>query len=268
MAVATAPAVRTERRSQFWRVAFAVAKRNLISIIRSPSAFIPSLIFPFLFIVALTGAYSGVAQAPGFPTEKLVTWMLPFTVLQSSMIVGMTTGLGLIRDIETKFYDRLLMAPINRAALVTGLYMAAMVRTLVPTALVCVLGFAQGAALPGGLLGIVIMVVAAEGACMIGAGWGIGTGLRAKSFKALPIMFMVVFLITFMSPVQVPLSFMTGWLKSVARYNPFTSILNMSRSGFLGDVTWASVRPGVIVIVIAATVLGVYSVRGLKAFDK
>ncbi len=255
------------RHARFWAVTRAVAKRNLISILRTPSAFMPSLLFPFMFIVALTGAYSGVAKAPGFPTEKLVTWILPFTVLQSSMIVGMTTGLGLIRDIETRFYDRLLMAPINRAALIAGLYLAAMVRTLVPTTMVCVLGFAQGAALPGGVLGLVVLVISAEGACLAGAGWGIGMGLRLKSFKALPIMFMAVFLVTFMSSVQVPISFMEGWLKHVARWNPFTSLLNMARSGFLGDVTANAVMPGLIVAVAGALVLGTFAVRGLRSFD-
>ena len=120
---------------------------------RNPAAIVPSLLFPFLFIVALTGAYSGVAETPGFPVDKLVTWMLPFTVVQSSVIGGMTTGLGVIGSLETKAYDRLLMAPAPRSALIGGLYLAAMMRTLHSAILVSVLGFAQGAALPGGVLG-------------------------------------------------------------------------------------------------------------------
>jgi ABC-type multidrug transport system permease subunit len=250
------------------RAVWGIAKRNLRGVLRNPAAIVPSLLFPFMFIVALTGAYSGVANAPGFPVEKLVTWMLPFTVVQSSVIGGMTTGLGVIASLESKAYDRLLMSPAPRSSLIGGLYLAAMIRAFIPLTLVTVLGFAQGAALPGGALGLLMMFLAAEGACLLGAGWGIGMALRVRSFKAVPILFMVVFLATFMAPVQVPLSFLTGWLHAVARVNPMTRVLDLARSGFLDVVTWSAVWPGLLVIGVGATLLGLFAVRGHRALDR
>ena len=251
----------------WWAVTRAIARRNLNGVFRNPAAIIPSLAFPFLFIVALTGAYSGVAKVPGFPTEKLVTWMLPFTVVQSSAIVGMTTGLGVIGSIQTKFYDRLLMSPVPRTSLVAGLYLGAMVRTFIPTMLVSILGFAQGAALPGGVIGYLLLVVAALGSCIVAAGWGIGMALRVKTFAAAPILFMAVFLATFMTPVQVPQSFLSGWLETVVRWNPVTRIVNLARAGFVGNNAWGDVWPGLIVIAAGASLLGWFAVRSQRALD-
>ena len=254
-------------RPSWFAVAWAIARRNLMGVRRNPAAFIPSLVFPFLFIVALSGAYSGVAKVPGFPVEKLVTWMLPFTVVQSAAITGMTTGLGVIGSIQTKFYDRLLMAPVPRSALVGGLYLSAMVRALIPTVLVTILGFAQGAALPGGVLGYLILILAGQGACLLGAGWGIGMALRVKTFAAAPILFMATFLATFLTPVQVPLGFLTGWLATAARWNPVTKLVNMARSGFVSTVHWSDVGPGLTVTVVGAILLGIFAVRGQRALD-
>jgi ABC-2 type transport system permease protein len=254
-------------RPSWWAVTRAIARRNLLGVFRNPAAIIPSLAFPFLFIVALTGAYSGVANVPGFPTEKLVTWMLPFTVMQSSAIVGMTTGLGVIGSIQTKFYDRLLMSPVPRTSLVAGLYLGAMARTLIPTLMVSVLGFAQGAALPGGVVGYFWLLVAGQGACIVAAGWGIGMALRVKTFAAAPILFMVVFISTFMTPMQVPLSFLSGWLAIVARWNPVTRIVNLARAGFVGHNAWSDVWPGLAVIAVGAVLLGWFAVRGQRALD-
>lgn len=254
-------------RPGWWPVALAIARRNLNGVRRNPAAFIPSLVFPFLFIVALTGAYSGVANTPGFPVEKLVTWMLPFTVVQSAAIVGMTTGLGVIGSLQTKFYDRLLMAPVPRSALVGGLYLSAMVRSLIPTALVSVLGFAQGAALPGGVLGYLMLVLAGQGACLLGAGWGIGMALRIRTFAAAPILFLVVFVATFLTPMQVPLEFLTGWLSTAARWNPVTKLLAMARSGFVSTVHWSDVGPGLAVVVVGTLALGIFAVRGQRSLD-
>ena len=267
VSTATTERERSRNRSGFWPVTKAIAVRNLVSITRLPAAFIPSLVFPFLFIVALAGAYSGVVKAaPGFPAKTIFAWILPYTCVNSAAIVGMTTGIGLIRDIQTKFYDRLLLAPIKRSALVAGLYLAAMARTLVPVTLVTVIGMAEGARFNrSGPLALVPMVLAAEGAAMLGAGWGIGMGLRAKSFSAVPLLFMVVFLSTSIAPVQVPISFMSGWLKVAARWNPMTRIINMSRVGWVGDhIRWGDVGPGVIVIVVGALLLCGFAVRGLR----
>ncbi len=255
--------------AKFAPVALAIAKRNLAGIRRAPSVFISSLLFPIMSIITLAGAYSGVATAPGFPAKSMAGWMLGFTAIQASAMVGMTSGLGLIRDMETRFYDRLLLAPINRGSLIGGLYMAVAVRVLVPFTITLVLAVVTGAVFTAAVVpSILCLLFAAQGAAMLGAGYGIGMGLRLKTFAAAPIMFMTVFALMFMSPVQVPLSFISGWLHKVATINPVTRITSMARAGLTSGITSAEVFQGIAVIVPGTILLAWFAVRGMKKLDK
>ena len=266
-AATTANVPSTRSQTSFWTVAGAICKRNLVSITRSPAAYVPSLFFPVMLIVAMNGAYSGVAQAPGFPTRHMVDWMLPFAIVNSAAITGMTTGLGLIRDLTTRFYDRLLLAPVNRLALIVGLAQAAVVRILPPFTIVGFIAYAEGARLTGGFAGFLCLAISAIGSAIIGSGWGIGMGLRFKSFKAVPLMFMGVTLALFTSTVQVPTSFMSGWLKPVARINPLTKLLTLARAGFTGPTTWREVWPGLIVIAVLGALFSIFAVRGMRTLE-
>ncbi len=284
-AFATVPAravdVRWEAHGgQFMPVALAVARRNLLSIRRAPSVFVSSLMFPIMSIITMSGAYSGVALVPGFPANSMAAWMLGFTVVQASAMVGMSSGLGLIRDIETKFYDRLLLAPINRGSLIGGLYLAVSARVVVPFAITLGLAMATGARFYSNpVLGILCVFVAAEGSALLGAGYGIGMGLRLRTFAAAPIMFMTVFVVMFLSPVQVPLGYISGWLHHIAVANPITRVTSLARAGLthdvkIGDVvvghggiTTRTLAEAVGVLVPSIILLAWFAVRGMRKLD-
>ena len=169
------------------------------------------------------------------------------------------------RDLEGGFFDRLALAPVRPAASVLGPMLGAVVRAFLPLVVVLAAGFAIGARLPGGALGLVTLAVAAAGSALIGAGWGIGVALRVGSTqRAAPLMFLGIFLSTFLSTGQVPLGVMTGWLHAAARVNPVTAILRLARAGFVGPVTGAEVWPGLLAIAVTAALLGLFALRGLR----
>ena len=222
------------------RVASSLAGRSLVLIPRVPSTFVPSLIFPIFSVVAFSGAFSAVANIPGFPVPKVIDWMLPMSIVQGAAFSGMTVGMGIARDLESGFFDRLLLAPVKP------------------------LGLIAGARLRGGVPGGLMLLVASLGTALSGAGWSIGLALRAKSMQIAPLMQMGIFLAVFLSTAQVPLNVMTGWLHQVARFNPMTNILALSRQGFIGDVTWAQTWPGLIALAGGIVVLSLFAVRGLR----
>lgn len=246
------------------RVAGTLAWRSVALIPRVPSTFIPSLIFPIFSVVAFSGAFSAVARLPGFPAETMVDWMVPFSVVQGAAFAGVTTGFGMARDIQTRFFDRLLLSPVQHRALVMGPLTAAAMRAVVPFVIVLVAGLLARVNLPGGPLGLLALLVAAEGSAVMAAGWSIGLALRFKSMKAAPLIQMGLFMTMFLSTAQVPLSVMTGWLHGVARVNPMTNVLRLARQGFVGEVTWAATWPGLLVLVVGGALLGAFALRGLR----
>lgn len=246
-------------------VSVKLALRSVSLIPRVPATFVPSLIFPIFTVVVFSGAFGAVANLPGFPVESMVDWMLPMAIIQGSAFTGVTVGLGVARDLESGFFDRLALAPVKPLALVTGPMLAAMIRTLMPFVLVMAAGLLAGVHLRDGVSGVLMLLLAAEGVAVVAAGWALGLALRFKTMKIGALMQVGVFVTVFLSTANVPIEFLTGWLHTVARFNPMTNVLALSRQGFVGDVTWATTWPGLVALTGGIVALGTFAVRGLRS---
>ena len=86
---------------------------------------------PMFFVIAFSGSFSSLADLPSFPTDNVFNWFVPFAILQGAAFAGFGTGFNTVRDIETGFYDRLLLAPGSRLGLFVGPTLAGLVRAIV-----------------------------------------------------------------------------------------------------------------------------------------
>jgi ABC-2 type transport system permease protein len=244
-------------------VAWAITGRSLKLIPRLPATFIPSLVMPVFLTLAFSGQFSGLVNLPGFPAEKIIDWFIPMTTIQGAAFAGITTGMGVARDLENGFYDRLLLSPASRNALLAGPLVASVLRSLLPLTLLLVIAVLGGAHWHGGLLGIGTLAVAALGVALAAGAWALGLALRFRTQQAAPLMQTGVFLTVFLSTAQMPLPLLTGWLHDVARFNPMTNVLELARQGFLGEVTWADTWPGLVALAGMIAVLGLFAYRGM-----
>ena len=244
------------------------AQRNLVNIIRTPSAVVPTIAMPLFFIVAFSGAFSALTEIPGFPTDNALNWFMPWAIMQGSAFAGMGICFGVARDLENGFYDRLLMAPTHRGALILGPMAAAVVRVLLPVCTVSAVGFAAGARLTDGLVGMVTLFVAAEGFALVAGLWGLGVVYRVRNQKSAALIQVGIFVTMFLSIGQAPVALMEGWLSHVARLNPLTYVLEMARAGFLGPVTWADVWPGLAAIAGGLVVFGIWAGTGFRRMGR
>ena len=246
------------------RVAAAIAGRSLKLIPRVPSTFVPSLVMPLFLTVAMAGAFSGLVLLPGFPADKAIDWFIPMTTLQGGAFAGITTGLGIARDLESGFYDRLLSSPASRGALLAGPLLASVLRALIPLTMLLVIAVLSGANFHGGPLTALTLAIATLGMAFTGGAWSIGLALRFKSQQAAPLMQTGTFLLIFLSTAQMPIELLTGWLHTVARLNPMTNILSLAREGFLGEVTWAGTWPGLVSLAGLAAVVLAFTIRSMQ----
>jgi ABC-2 type transport system permease protein len=245
-------------------VSVQLAVRGIRSLLRLPSVFFPSVLFPVFLIVAFSGAYSGITRIPGFPTETILNWYVPLAICQGSAFVGVGMGMGATRDIEVGFFDRLLLAPVPRVAFLTGPALNAVTRVVLPFTVVLSIGLVGGARLEGGPVGLVTLFVAAAGTALVHAFWCLGIAFRARSQRAAPLMQLGVFTTIFLATAQVPLAVMTGWLESVARVNPMTNVLRLARAGFLGEVRWEDCWGGLLALGVAVVLAAVWARRSLE----
>lgn len=270
----TAVASRADLGSRRTGAASVVAQllvRNLRGIARMPSAFIPTLVMPVFFVITFAGAFGFAGRA--FGNGNALSWYAPMAIIQGASFSGMTIGLSTARDFETGFFDRFLLAPVSRLTLLAGALGAAVVRTLATTTVVLLAAAIGGVAVPGGLLGVLALYLSAIGIGVVGALWGLGLVYRSQSTNVGPLIQVGIFLAIFLSTAQVPISAMSGWLPDVARVNPMTNVLRMSRAGFVPDrldppagfgVTWAEMWPGLAALAGGVLVLGAFALRGMR----
>jgi ABC-type multidrug transport system permease subunit len=246
-------------------VALALTSRSVMRIYRVPATFVPSLVMPIFLVTAFSGVFASITRIPGFPVDDAIDWMLPMAIIQGSAFAGITTSLGVARDLEDGFFDRLLVAPVRRRALLLGPLLASAIRALVPFALVLTAGVVVGGAhLRGGVLGVVTLLTASVGISIVAGLWGLVVALKFKNQSAASLTQIVVFIAIFLSTAQVPLEVMTGWLHAVARINPMTFVFALARTGFLGHANWHDVWPGLIALGMTTAVLGALASRQLK----
>lgn len=246
------------------RVTAGIAGRSLLLIPRVISTFVPSLLFPIFLVVSFSGAFSGLVALPGFPADKSIDWFLPMTIVQAGAFAGITTGMGVARDLESGFYDRLLLSPAPRYALLGGPLLGGVARACIPVTLMLVVAAIGGAHFYGGVPGIAAVAVAGMGSALVMSGWAVALALRFKTMQAAPLMQVGMFLAIFLSTAQMPIELLTGWLHAVARANPMTNVLALARQGFLGDVTWAATWPGLVSIAGMAVVTVAGAVRSMQ----
>jgi len=172
--------------------------------------------------------------------------------------------MGMARDLESGFYDRLLSSPARRSALLAGPMLAGMLRAFIPLSLMLAFAWIAGASLDGGFLGVLTLVVAGLGIALVASSWALGLALRFKTTSITPLMQTGVFLSIFLSTAQMPLELITGWLHGVARVNPMTNVLALAREGFLTEVTWEGTWPGLVSLAAMMAVLLCFAALGMR----
>lgn len=248
----------------------AITRRSLVRVRRMPSAFVPSIAMPIFQVIAFSGAF-GAAVVFAFATIgqdiDAMDWYVPLAAIQGASFGALGVSFGLIQDIQNGFFDRLRMAPAGRSALIVGPLVSAIVRGLIPVTLVIVIGLIGGMNTPGGLLGILCVVVAALGIAFTAAGFALGLTYRLRNMAAATLTQFLIFFTIFLSTSQMPLFFIEGWLHAVARVNPMTAVLRFARQGLLGDVTWHDTWGGLLALFVMCSLGVIYAIRGLKTFD-
>ncbi len=240
-----------------------IARRGMMRLMRRPSLLIPSLVMPTFFILAFGNSFRSLTDVEGFGTDNVFNWMAPYAILQGAAMGGMGAPGMVAQDLDNGFMDRMLLTPGRRVPLIAGPILYSALRALMPTVLVLLLAYLNGARLTGPL-GLVTLVAAAAGTGVMFALLGMVFVLKLRSMRALGLVQISVFISTFLSIGQVPLSFLSGWMHTVARLNPITNILRLARQGFLGDVTWHDTWPGLLALGLLIGALALLTRRNLR----
>ncbi len=226
----------------------AIAARSLRAMARQPQLWAPSLIFPLFFTALSSAAFDRTREIPGFPdVSSFVAFLLAATIVQGVMFGSTGAGTDVALDIETGFFDRLVVSPIARVALIVGRLTGTMVLAACQAAVFVAVLLPFGATMDAGVAGLVTtLLVAALFGGAVGA-FSMAVGLRTGSVEAVNGFFPIFFALVFLSSAFFPPQISGGWFERVAGVNPLSYMVDgMRRLHIVGwDIGDASQAVGV-----------------------
>jgi ABC-2 type transport system permease protein len=244
-------------------VALAVGWRMLHNNFTTPSLLIPGLAFPLFFFIAFAGGLSRVNEVPGFQFPVGYTaFQFVFVLLQSAAFAGVFKGFGIVRDFETGFARRLMLAAPDRRGILLGYGIGALGRWGVTAGVLTVVALLAGMEVGGNGVDLFALYMLAVLVNCSGLLWSAGIAFRFRTLQAAPLMQLPIFLSLFFAPVFVPLDLLAGWLQALAHLNPVTLLLEAGRSLIAGTPTHVAYA-----FAAAAALIGLFSlwaVRGLR----
>lgn len=240
-------------------------KRWNIKAVRNPFVLTASLIQPVIFLVLFTQVFGQVAtgaiDGPGGRTVNYESFLLPAIVIQVSLIAAATSGIGLVNDIEEGMFEKVLVSPMNRAAVFLGKTLAELVRIVVQITVILGLGTLLGATIETGLLGAITI-----------AGIGIVFSIWFTAFSN------IVALVTrdqestiiganilqlpllFVSSAFLPVEVLPEWIQLISGVNPITYGVDAARVLVVRGWVWETILPNIAVLLALDVLLGAVAV--------
>ncbi len=248
------------RKAGFITDVISVAIRALRGIPRDPEAVYPALVIPVFFYAINVGALQDVAER--MPGVDYKAFQLPVAIIFA--VTGISRAVTLVTDIQTGYFDRLSLTPVNRLALLLGLTVADFTLVVALTLPVVVLGFVVGVNFASGPLGVLVFILMSGLWGLVFTGFPYAIALKTGNPAAVNSSFLLFFPFAFMTTVFVPKEAMTGWLSTVATYNPVTYLLEALRS--LISVGWEPevLARGLVCIAGVGLVSGALALMALK----
>ena len=227
MSIATrTPTQVRARKAGFLTDVMSMAERALRSIPRDPEGIIPPLIFPVFFFGVTVGALQNLVES--VPGVDFKAFQLPVAIIFA--VTGVSRAITLVTDIQTGYFDKLSVTPVNRLALLLGLMVADFALVIALTAPVLALGFIVGVRFESGVLGVVVFTLLAGVWGLVFTGFPYAIALKTGNPAAVNSTFLLFLPFVFLTPLFAPREAMTGWFAAVVGYNPVTYILEALRS--------------------------------------
>lgn len=210
---------------------FLVSRRNLLTILRTPQAILPPLVISIFFLVIYNSTLGEAAGfLPGLSDNSYLGFILPLSIVSSSLSGSGIAAQNLVRDIETGYFDKLLLTPVSRTALLLGPIIAGAIILGLQASIVVLIATLMGLESATGLAGLLVVIGLAVLLGLGFAGFTVSAALGSGSAAVTQAASFLFFPLTFLTASFVPLELLSGWLEVAARINPITYVLEAMRS--------------------------------------
>jgi ABC-2 type transport system permease protein len=177
--------------------------RSVKAMLREPEYLIPSIIIPVFFFAVNVGSLEGIGNFVGESDFK--AFQLPVAIVLA--VTGVSRATALATDIQSGFFDRLLISPMNRFALLLGLMMADFVLVVTLSVLVVLMGLVLGVSFATGFPGILVFLLFSGLWGLSFTGFAYTIALKTGNTAAVSSSFLLFFPFSFLTTAYVPKEF-------------------------------------------------------------
>lgn len=255
------------------RQSLVITKRNLTHIRRMPEMLMDVTVQPVMFVLLFAfvfGASIKVASPEGY-REWLLGGIMGQTITFASFIVA----LGLTADLDKGVVDRMRSLPIHSAAVLVGRSISSLIHSSIGVLVMSLTGLLIGWRIRHGIVDAILgyLLILSWGFAMIWVGILVGSAMR--SVEAVNgLMFATMFPITFLANTFAPTDSMTPWLRTLAEWNPVSSLVQGVRelwgnaAAAPPDAALPLHHPVIATLLWAAAVTAVMAPLALRSFRK
>ena len=236
--------------------------RSIKKLIRTPILLFFALFQPIIFLVLFTQLFGSfgslLSQKAGYVGISYLSFATAGIVLQNGFSSALQSGTSVVDDLTSGFLEKVLVTPVNRAAILLGRLLSDAFRVVVQSAIILALAFLLGADMATGAVGVLLIFLIVAFFGLAWSGISLAIGLKTKSSETVfGLGGIVTFPLLFMSTALVPTSLMPSWMQTVSNLNPITYAVNAVRALTITGFDWGSVLEAFGVIgLIAVVTLG------------
>ncbi|GAC67080.1 ABC transporter permease [Gordonia soli] len=218
----------TTHQTNIWQQSWIMVKRNMIHTKRMPEMLSDVTIQPIMFVLLFAYVFGAAISVPGGASYK--EFLLPGIMGQTIAFTAFIVSTGITADLEKGVIDRFRSLPIRRSAVIVGRSIASLLHSSIGIVVMAITGLLIGWRIRNGFAEAVLAfaLILLFGFAMIWFGILVGSWLR--SVEAVNgFMFSTLFPITFLSNAFVPTQGMPTWLRTIADWNPISSLVQALR---------------------------------------
>ena len=250
---------------QTWQVSL----RGVRALIRQPGYLGITLTQPIIWLVLFGALFKAVTRIPGFHAGSYINFLTPGIVVMLAISSAGWTGMGFIEDINGGVMDRLLVSPVWRGALNAGSVLYATITIVIQTTVIVLLAWALGADYQGGVGGVLILVVLGSllGAAFASLSNGLAVLTRQRE-TLIGAVTAVILPLTFLSSALMQQSFVPGWIRTIAKFNPVNWAVEAARSAAMQKIDWGLVGSRLGLLAALTVLCALFATRAFTSYQR
>jgi ABC-2 type transport system permease protein len=217
------------------RDAMIIFRYQLRLLLREPIWIVIVMIQPLMYLALFAPLLEPISKTRGFPPGDAWQVFVPGLLIQLGIFGSMFVGFGIIAEIRYGTVERMRVSPASRLGLLLGRILRDALVLVLQATLLTLIAVAFGLRVP--LIGALLTVglVALLGVALSSLSYAAGLWLKSEDALA-PLLNMVSVPVLLLSGILLPMSLAPGWLRALARANPFSHVVDGARAAFRGDL--------------------------------